>query len=249
MSQRFQKRDHLEGFAVVFAIIIVAMIVFALCNSADAAGVRRAACAPHVVHHQAAVVAAAIPYPVVGYQVGQYLQQQAVDEHAFRASPSKERLTFLEGYYQAKQEEVQQPAPPQVEDSSTSEPQEFAAPQAPSAPSVADIAANEIANSVRGPTAPIENAIGYEARRSHSPAVPTFAATHPVLASSCTVCHANEESKGGFGIATVVTEAKAAGDCETILAMVDSIATGAMPKGKPMTEAARLQAISELLSK
>ncbi len=47
----------------------------------------------------------------------------------------------------------------------------------------------------------------------------------------------------------VVMKAKAEGDCETILAMVDSIATGAMPKGQPMSDADRLKAINELLSK
>ena len=229
MSQRFQKRDHLEGFALVFLVIIIAIIVIALSNSADAGGFRQAACAPHVVHQQAAVVAA-VPYPVVGYQVGQYLQQQAVDEHAFRASPSKERLTFLEGYYQAQQERLADsgagaagPSRPatlpaateggqtnceacQVQESGTSEPHAFSAPV-------------------------------------------DFPKTHPTLAAACSACHVDEQSKGGFGIVKVVTEAQAAADCETILALVDSIATGAMPKGNTLSDADRLAAIAELLGK
>ena len=47
----------------------------------------------------------------------------------------------------------------------------------------------------------------------------------------------------------VVTEAQAAADCETILALVDSIATGAMPKGNTLSDADRLAAIAELLGK
>lgn len=229
---RPQQRDSLAGYALAFALFVVSLIIAALtlipASVADAGGFRQATCGHHVVQ-QAAVVAAA-PYPVAGYQVGQHLQQQAVDEYGFRSSPSQQRLTFLEGYFQAQQERLTvsglgSAGPPrpvsghpaateggqtcdgcQVEDSSTSEPQAFSAPAA-------------------------------------------FATTHPKLAAACSACHVDEQSKGGFGIAKVVTEAKAAADCETILAMVDSIATGAMPKGNPLSDSERLAAIAELLSK
>lgn len=226
-----QKRDSLAGYAMAFAAVIIALIIVSLIGMAEAAagGVRRAAC--NVVHQQAVVAqAVAVPYPVVGYQVGQYLQQQAVDEHAFRASPSKERLTFLEGYYQAQQERLADsgagaagPSRPatlpaateggqtnceacQVQESGTSEPHAFSAPV-------------------------------------------DFSKTHPTLAAACSACHVDEQSKGGFGIVKVVTEAQAAADCETILALVDSIATGAMPKGNTLSDADRLAAIAELLGK
>lgn len=227
-----QKRDSLAGYALAFAAVIIALIIVSLIGMAEAAagGVRRAACAPHVVHHQAAVVAAAIPYPVVGYQVGQYLQQQAVDEHAFRASPSKERLTFLEGYYQAQQE--------RLADSG-------AGAAGPSRPATLPAA-------TEGGQTTCEECQVPESGTSGPPAFSApvdFSKTHPTLAAACSACHVDEQSKGGFGIVKVVTEAQAAADCETILALVDSIATGAMPKGQPMSEADRLAAIAELLSK
>lgn len=249
MSQRFQKRDHLEGFALVFLVIIIAIIVIALSNSADAGGFRQAACAPHVVHQQAAVVAA-VPYPVVGYQVGQYLQQQAVDEHAFRASPSKERLTFLEGYYQAKQEEIQPAAVPQVDESSTcpdcekpTEPPAFSAPQSSVGKYIQKI------GGYPPPPQPPQRFLESTGEPLAPGQLESFAETHPLLSANCASCHVDEQSKGGFGIVKVVTEAQAAADCETILAMVDSIATGAMPKGKTLSDADRLAAIAELLGK
>lgn len=227
-----QKRDSLAGYALAFAAVIIALIIVSLVgmSQATAGGVHRAAC--NVVQQQAVV--AAVPYPVIGYQVGQHLQQAAVDEHGFRSSPSQERLTFLEGYYQAQQERLTVsglgsagPSRPatghpaateggqttceecQVQESGTSEPAAFSAPLAPD----------------------------------------NFAARHPTLAAACASCHSGETPKGELNIAHEVTAAKASGDCPTILAMVDSIATGAMPKGKPMSEADRLAAIAELLSK
>ncbi len=223
-----QKRDSLAGYALAFAAVIIALIIVSLVGMAQATagGVCR------MVPHHTRVVAA-VPYPVIGYQVGQHLQQAAVDEHRFRSSPSQERLTFLEGYYQAQQERltvsaattggpsrpVNNPAATeggqttceecQLADSATSEPPAFSAPLAPD----------------------------------------NFAARHPTLAAACAGCHSGETPKGELNIAHEVTAAKSSGDCPTILAMVDSIATGAMPKGKPMSDADRLAAIAELLSK
>lgn len=222
--------EKCQGYAWSFAIALLLLAIWSmLAGMASANGFRqKAACA---VVHQQAVAAVAVPYPVIGYQVGQALQQQSVDEYGFRASPSQQRLTFLEGYFQAQQERLadsgdRPPGPHQppsegpdvtdggqtncegcqVPESGTSEPQAFSAPAA-------------------------------------------FESTHPVLSGACSACHVDEQSKGGFGIAKAVVEAQSAADCETILAMVDSIATGAMPKGKPLSDADRLQAIAELLGK
>ncbi len=266
---RQQKTDSLAGYALAAAIGVAALIIVSLIGMsvADAGGFRQATCGHHVV--QQAAVVAAVPYPaVIGYQVGQHMQQQAVDEHGFRSSPSQARLTFLEGYFQAQQERLtdsgDRPTGPsrpasghpaateggqtcdecQVADSATSEPQAFSAPQAPS---LADVAANEIGNSARGPMSEVGNSLLYEEHRKGMPSA--FATTHPTLTAACSACHVDEQSKGGFGIAKAVTWAKAEADCETILAMVDSIATGAMPKGNPLSDSERLAAIAELLSK
>ncbi len=227
---RPQKRDSLAGYALAAAIGIVALIVASLIGMkhADAGGFRQPSCGHQIVHQQAVV--AAVPYPVVGYQVGQYLQQQAVDEHAFRASPSKERLTYLEGYYQAQQERLAVSG---------------AGAAGPSRPATLPAATEGGQTSCEGCQVPTVGTS--EAQAFSAPA--DFAKTHPTLAAACSACHVDDQSKGGFGIVKVVTEAQAAADCETILALVDSIATGAMPKGKPMSEAERLAAIAELLSK
>lgn len=226
-----QKRDALVGYAVAAAIGIIALILVSLLgmSRADAGGFRQVSCGQRVVHHQAAVVAA-IPYPVVGYQVAQYLQQQAVDEHAFRSSPSKERLTYLEGYYQAQQERLAVSG---------------AGAAGPSRP--ATLPAATEGGQTTCEECEVETVTTSEPQAFSAPA--DFAKTHPTLAAACSACHVDEQSKGGFGIVNVVTEAQAAADCETILALVDSIATGAMPKGNPMSEADRLAAIAELLGK
>lgn len=228
---RPQKRDALAGYALAAAIGIVALLVVSLLGMkhADAGGFRQASCGHQVVHQQA-VVAAAIPYPVVGYQVAQYLQQQAVDEHAFRASPSKERLTYLEGYYQAQQE--------RLIDSGAG----AAGPSRPVTLPAATEGGQTNCEECQVPTVGTSDPQAFSAPAD-------FAKTHPTLAAACSACHVDEQSKGGFGIVKVVTEAQAAADCETILALVDSIATGAMPKGNPMSEAERLAAIAELLGK
>ena len=225
-----QKRDSLAGYALAAAIGIVTLIVASLVgmSQADAGGFRQVSCGHKVVHQQAVV--AAVPYPVVGYQVGQYLQQQAIDEHAFRASPSKERLTYLEGYYQAQQERLIVSG---------------AGAAGPSRP-VTLPAATE-GGQTTCEECEVETVTTSEPQAFSAPA--DFAKTHPTLAAACSACHVDEQSKGGFGIVNVVTEAQAAADCETILALVDSIATGAMPKGNPMSEADRLAAIAELLGK
>jgi hypothetical protein len=244
---RPQKRDALVGYAVAAAVGIVALIVVSLVgmSEADAGGYRqRAVCnvvrAP--VYQQAAVIA----YPgVIGYQVGQALQQQAVDEHGFRASPSQQRLTFLEGYYEATQRltdsAVTTGGPPQPDTAGhppateegqiTEEPQAFSAPQPPTAP----VEPQRFLESTGEPLPP----------GSHE----SFSEAHPTLAASCKGCHADDESKGGFGMSAVVAQAKAEGDCETLLAIADSIATGRMPEGKPLSDADARAAIVELLSK
>lgn len=218
-----QKRDSITGYAIGFLIAAIAITATLASTSQGATVCRSRAC--NVVHHQQAVVAA-VPYPVIGYQVGQHLQQASVDEHAFRASPSKERLTYLEGYYQAKQEELA--AAPQLEESSNSDPQAFSAPQSKAGQYIEQHGGNPPA-----PAAPVDD----------------FATAHPTLAAKCATCHANDEAKGGFGLAAVVAEAKAHADCEQLLAIADSIAAGRMPQGQTMSADERLAAISELLSK
>jgi mono/diheme cytochrome c family protein len=210
-----QKRDSIAGYAIAFAIIIVALVIVSLLgmSQAEAGGVRRAACAPY--HQPAAVLVPCTP-PLIEYDVSDGLKGAGVDEYAFRRSPSQQRLTFLEGYYQAKQEEVQ--APPQVSENDTSEPQTFSAPQPPTPP-------QEV-------PAPAEG----------------FAATHPMLSAACASCHSGETPKGDLNIGQAVVTAQANADCESLLSMVNAIATGEMPKGKPMSEAERLQAIAELLN-
>lgn len=230
---RQQQRDSLAGYALAFALFVVAIIVVALtlipASVADAGGFRSATCGHHVV--QQAAVVAAVPYPaVIGYQVGQHMQQQAVDEYGFRSSPSQARLTFLEGYFQAQQE--------RLTDSGDR-------PTGPSRPASGHPAATEGGQTCDG--CQVADSSTSEPQAFSAPAA--FVTTHPKLAAACSACHVDEQSKGGFGIAQAVTEAKAAADCETILAMVDSIATGAMPKGNPLSDSERLAAIAELLSK
>ena len=223
-----QKRDSLVGYALAFAALIIALIIVSLVGMAQAAagGVHRAACS--VVPQQAVV--AAVPYPVIGYQVGQHLQQAAVDEYAFRRSPSQERLTYLEGYYQAQQERLT------VSGLGSA---------GPSRPATGCPAATE-----GGQTTCAAGDAADEPPAFAAPlAADNFAARHPTLAAACASCHSGESPKGELNIAHEVTAAKASSDCPTILAMVDAIATGEMPKGQPMSEADRLAAIKELLGK
>lgn len=244
---RPQKRDSLAGYALAMVAVIIALLavsVFGM-SQASAGGVHRAACK---VVAQQAVVAAAVPYPVIGYQVGQHLQQAAVDEYGFRASPSKERLTFLEGYYQASQRLTDSglgsagPSRPATGHPAATEGGQTNGGQCQAAePAVAEPPAFSAPQSAVGKF--IERIGGYP------PAPDSFAATHPTLAAACASCHSGETPNGDLNIAHEVLTAKANADCPTILAMVDSIATGAMPKGKPMSEADRLAAIAELLSK
>lgn len=219
--------DNAIGFA--FMLIVAAVVVMfwgLLASVADAAPrCSTGFCAKQAVVHQQVAVAA-IPYPVVGYQVGQHLQQQAVDEYGFRASPSKERLTFLEGYYQAKQEELQPtdsgdrptgPHQPPSEghdatDGGQTTPPVFSAPMPPTAP-------------------------------------PAFAETHPQLNASCAACHSGETPKGELRIAEAVTAAQANADANAILEIITPVAFRTMPQGKEMTDTQRVDAIAELLSK
>lgn len=226
-----QKRDSIAGYALAFAAVIIALIIVSLVgmSQASAGGVRRAAC--NVVHQQAVV--AAVPYPVVGYQVGQHLQQAAVDEYGFRASPSKERLTYLEGYYEASQ---------RLTASAVTT-------GGPSRPATGHPAATE-GGQTNCEECQLAESANSEPQAFSAPLAPdNFASTHPTLAAACAGCHSGETPKGDLNIAHEVLAAKASADCPTILAMVDSIATGAMPKGKPMSDADRLAAIQELLSK
>lgn len=227
---RPQKRDSLAGYALAMVAVIIALLavsVFGM-SQASAGGVHRAACK---VVAQQAVVAAAVPYPVIGYQVGQHLQQQAVDEYGFRASPSQQRLTYLEGYYEASQ---------RLTDSGLGS-------AGPSRPATGCPAATEGGQTNGGQCA--EPAAEEPPAFSAPLAADSFAAQHPTVAAACASCHSGETPKGELNIAHEVTAAKSSGDCPTILAMVDAIATGSMPKGKPMSEADRLAAIAELLSK
>lgn len=232
---RPQKRDALAGYALAAAVGIAALIVVSLIgmSQADAGGFRQASCGHRVVHQQA-VVAAAIPYPVIGYQVGQHLQQAAVDEYGFRSSPSKERLTFLEGYYQAQQE--------RLTDSGDRPP----GPHQP--PSEGHDATDGGQTKCEACQLP-ENDSSEPQAFSAPLSADSFAATHPKLAAACASCHSGETPKGDLNIGKAVVTAQANADCPTLLNMVDSIATGAMPKGKPMSEADRLAAIAELLGK
>lgn len=226
-----QKRDSIAGYALAFAAVIIALIIVSLVGMAEAAagGVRRSC---NVVHQQAVV--AAVPYPVIGYQVGQHLQQAAVDEYGFRASPSKERLTFLEGYYQAQQERLTASA---------------VTTGGPSRPATGHPAATKGGQTNCEECQLVDSANSEPQAFSAPLAADSFAAQHPTVAAACAGCHSGETPKGDLNIAHEVLTAKASADCPTILTMVDSIATGAMPKGKPMSDADRLAAIQELLSK
>lgn len=231
-----QKRDSIAGYALGFAIATIALIVASLIgmSQADASGFRqRTVChvaAAPVVHHQA-VVAAAIPYPVVGYQVGQHLQQQAVDEYGFRSSPSQQRLTYLEGYYEATQrltdsgDRTAGPplAPAGGEGQTTDEPQAFSAPLPPTAPDGAP----------QQPPAQGDIAAG-------------FAATFPRWQAVCAGCHSGEEPKGDVDIANAVHQAFAEDSCEAREHFARLVADGEMPKGKKLDDAAKGALLLEL---
>lgn len=245
---RPQKRDSLAAYAVAAAIGIAALIIVSLIgmSHADAGGFRsRAVCAPHVIHQQAVPVAA-IPYPVIGYQVAQHLQQAAVDEYGFRASPSQQRLTFLEGYFQAQQERLtdsgDRPTGPHQPPSEGHDATDGGQTTCP------DCVKPEEPQAFSAPAKP-QRFLESTGEPLYGDSHESFSESHPKLSAACTACHVDEQSKGGFGIAKAVVEAQSTADCETILAMVDSIATGSMPKGKPLSDADRLAAIAELLGK
>ena len=67
-------------------------------------------------------------------------------------------------------------------------------------------------------------------------------------AAACLKFHAGPDSIGGFSIARKVSEAKAAGDCETLLAIVDSVVMDRMPQKKPLEGKAKNDVLAELLA-
>lgn len=222
-----QHRDSLYGVAIAFAAVIIALLVSAvLASRANAGGFRSA---PRCSHHAAAAfapgyqAAGLLPYPVISYEVGQALQGAAVDEFGFRRSPSQHRLTYLEGFYAhatlgQPKGAVENQA--ETEDAETCE----------------ACAENEPPQFLAKP------------KDEPAAAPDDFARSHPLTAAACIGCHAGPDSIGGFSIVKRVTEAKAAGDCETLLAIADSIASGRMPDKKPMSDADARKAIAELLA-
>lgn len=232
------------GYALAGLVAAIAIMFLGLLASVANAAPRcnTVFCAKQAaVHHQ--VVAATIPYPVVGYQVGQHLQQQAVDEQGFRSSPSQQRLTYLEGYYEATQRLTDSAAgsssPPQDVPGHPAQPEEgpntpqaFSAPLPPAAPPAEP---QRYLESTGEPLMPGQHK--------------TFPEAHPTVAASCASCHANADSNGGFGIAEAVVNAKANADADAILGIITPIAFRTMPQGKEMTDTQRIDAIAELLSK
>lgn len=232
--------DRITGYAMAFLVLCVALMFWGLLESVSHGATFRQRSVCHVqaapVVHAAAV---AIPYPVVGYQVGQHLQQQAVDEYGFRSSPSKERLTWLEGYYQAHQERLtdsgDRPAgPPQPsiqgqdatgEGQTTEEPQTFSAPLPPAAPDGAE----------QHPAAPAENEIATG-----------FAATFPRWQAVCAGCHSGQKPKGDVDIANAVHQAFDEDSCEAREHFARLVADGEMPKGKTLDDAAKGALLLEL---
>jgi hypothetical protein len=219
-----QKRDSIAGYAIAFAIVVIALIVVSLLgvSQAQAGGVKRAVCAPY--HQPAAVL---VPYapPLIEYDVSDGLKAAGAEEYAFRRSPSQERLIFLEGFYHAKTLESasgdrpSSPHQPPSEGHDATDGGQITEPQTFSA-------------LLPAPPRPAEG----------------FAATHPTLSAACAGCHSGETPKGDLNIGNAVVAAQANADCPTLLSMVNAIVTGDMPKGKDMSETDRLNAIAELLN-
>lgn len=229
------------GYAIGLGVAVVALLVAAIAGSAEAGGVHRAACQPH----QQAFAAPIAYAPIITYDASDGLRSAGAEEYAFRRSPSQERLIFLEGFYHAKALELDsgvrtagpsQPVtlPAATEGGQTTcpdcakpeEPQAFSAPKQPEP--------QRFLESTGEPLPPGK----FEA----------FSTSHPTLSAACAGCHSGETPKGELNIGQAVVTAQANADCPTLLNMVNAIATGDMPKGKPMSEVDRLNAIAELLN-
>lgn len=201
------------------AIVGGIMLVVWLCYGALASVANAApVCSTHVVR-QAAPVQYLAP---VDWRIGAGLRAEAAATYQLRQSEEYAELLHLRGFREGVELATRTAASPAGAPAECTDCQQPAEPQAFEAPTAAPTPA---------PTPSSD-----------------FAATHPQLAASCSSCHSGASPKGGLDIAQAVTAAQASSDCESILAMANTIATGEMPKGKEMSDAERLQAIVELLN-
>ena len=238
------KLDSLIGWAATFIVAALILMFLGLLSSvADAAPVCR-------VQRQV-VVQQAVAYTPVLYKIGQSVEQEAAATLQFRHSEEYIELQQLRGF-KAGVDAVaavsgDRPSSPsglamKGGDNPGGAEQPHPEPkslEAPKAPSLADCAANEIANSARWPTAEIENAIGYEAQKHaghsvHSPADPA-ADPYATLKATCAKCHSGDSPKGDLWLDGSVSldgpDAATKRD-----AIVSAIRTGRMPPNLPEGE-------------